>query len=307
MDRSGKKIDFCGKMQRTAKQVWKAVSTQASLNSEGDNRTTDRQNRPGEVHEAVSSNVSTSTGGGNRPEVLIEKASGRATSSYAKAAKSREDFSHFVSLPLAFHSGLLDKLVSFQNEILGIEGLDENSGVEKSVFINPKTLHLTVLMLKLWDKERVKTAAEVLQNVSSKVIEALENRPVSIKLKGLECMKGSVTKARVVYAPVEEVGGKGRLLRACDVIIKAFVEAGLVEESDAQQKLKLHATLMNGRFRKRARGKRWVDSFDARGIFERHGSYEWGEYVIREAHLSQRFVYDENGYYHRCSMIPFSN
>lgn len=36
-------------------------------------------------------------------------------------------------------------------------------GIEKSIFINPKTFHLTVLMLKLWNKERVNAAAEVLQ------------------------------------------------------------------------------------------------------------------------------------------------
>lgn len=36
-------------------------------------------------------------------------------------------------------------------------------GIDKSIFIKPKTFHLTVLMLKLWNKERIKTASEVLQ------------------------------------------------------------------------------------------------------------------------------------------------
>lgn len=31
------------------------------------------------------------------------------------------------------------------------------------------------------------------------------------------CMKGSLAKARVVYAPVEEIDGEGRLLRACSI------------------------------------------------------------------------------------------
>lgn len=30
-------------------------------------------------------------------------------------------------------------------------------------------------------------------------------------------MRGSPAKARVVYAPVEEIGGEGRLLRACRI------------------------------------------------------------------------------------------
>ncbi|MCL7047706.1 hypothetical protein MKW94_022454, partial [Papaver nudicaule] len=51
--------------------------------------------------------------------------------------------------------------------------------------------------------------------VSSKVIDALDNRPLSIRLKGLESMKGHLAKARILYIPVEEIGGEGRLLRAC--------------------------------------------------------------------------------------------
>lgn len=55
----------------------------------------------------------------------------------------------------------------------------------------------------------------------------------------------------------------------------------------------------------RGRGTGKLDSFDARAIFKQFGSEEWGDYLIREAHLSQRFVYDESGYYHRCASIPF--
>ncbi|KZV23641.1 hypothetical protein F511_31575 [Dorcoceras hygrometricum] len=69
--------------------------------------------------------------------------------------------------------------------------------------------------------------------------------------------------------------------------------------------MQLHATLMNERHRKRNKSTRKLESFDARGIFYRYGSEEWGEYPICEAHLSQRFVYDENGYYHCCASIPF--
>ncbi|KAL5152521.1 Activating signal cointegrator 1 complex subunit 1 [Glycine soja] len=207
------------------------------------------------------------------------------------------DYSHFISLPLAIHPELVDKLINFQHSILEIGScMDENTdtetdsnedestttdtkkvdqlskensgvavelkvndnsksvkvnvtniplvsyapkaskssapsdlGIDKSIFIKPKTFHLTVLMLKLWNKERIKTASEVLQ----------------------ECIKGSLAKARVLYAPVEETGGEDRLLHVCQVIIDAYVEAGLVLENDAKQKLKLHATVMNARHRKR--------------------------------------------------------
>ncbi|XP_070672665.1 uncharacterized protein [Malus domestica] len=274
----------------------------------------------------------------------ISRASEKIKSIVDQAVKSSNlDYSHFISLPLAIHPELVDKLVNFQNSILGIsdsgvdDNLDSNSneensesegedqrpdvavelkvegdrqhvkvnltniplvsyalqsskaatlsdlGIEKSIFIKPKTFHLTVLMLKLWNKDRVHAATEVLQN----------------------CMRGSLAKAGVVYAPVEEIGSEGRLLRACQVIIDAYIEAGLVLEKDAKQKLKLHATVMNARHSKRKKGTRKVNSFDARGIFKQYGSEEWGEYLIREAHLSQRFVFDDKGYYHCCASMPF--
>ncbi|XP_062154994.1 uncharacterized protein LOC133863038 isoform X2 [Alnus glutinosa] len=300
----------------------------------------------------------------------VTRASEKIQSIIDEAVKSPSlDYTHFISLPLAIHPELVDKLLNFQNSILGnrdgcpddnpdsdsnedttdnedgeqqtdkrpdvavelkVDGVNEHVkvnitkiplvsyapkaskssspsdlGIDKSIFIKPKTFHLTILMLKLWNKDRVNAAAEVLQSISSKVMDALDNRPLSIRLKGLDCMRGSLAKARVLYAPVEEIGREDRLLRACQVIIDAYVEAGLVLEKDANQKLKLHATVMNAGHRKRGKWTRNVDSFDARGIFKQYGSEEWGQYPIREAHLSQRFAFDENGYYHCCASIPF--
>lgn len=299
----------------------------------------------------------------------ITKASEKIQVILEEAVKSPNlDYSHFISLPLAIHPGLVEKLMNFQNSILGISNsggaenvlsesdsdaseethnavqqLDGGSnvgiklkdekdqvkvdirkiptvsyppkvlkssnlsdlGIEKSIFIKPKTFHLTVLMLKLWNNERVAAATEVLQRISSKVMDVLEGRPVYVRLKGLECMRGPLAKARVLYTPVEVIGGEECLLRACQVITDAYIEAGLVLEKDAGQKLKLHGTVMNARHRKRKQKTKRFDSFDARSIVEQYGSEDWGEYIIPEVHLSQRFKFDGNGYYHRCTSIPF--
>ncbi|KAF9612747.1 hypothetical protein IFM89_003757 [Coptis chinensis] len=302
---------------------------------------------------------------------IVTKASEKVQVIIEEAVKSPNlDYSHFISLPLAVHPELVDKLISFQNSILGasdsskaetlcsesdgdtsdeaednaqqldigrdvavkLKVVDENEqvkvdikkipivryppkaskssnlsdlGIDKSIFIKPKTFHLTVLMLKLWNNERITAATEVLQEVASKVVDALEGRPVFVRLKGLECMRGPLAKARVLYTPVEVIGGEDRLLRACQVITDAYVEAGLVFEKDARQKFKLHGTVMNARHRKRKKMTKRFNSFDAWSIIERYGSEDWGKYMIREAHLSQRFMFDDYGYYHRCASIPF--
>ncbi|XBI63387.1 hypothetical protein VPH35_043820 [Triticum aestivum] len=282
----------------------------------------------------------------------IRKASERISKILEEAVQSPMlDYSHFISLPLAIHPALVEKLNNFQRSILGAsasnvdsdkdESLSEGSmeeideaanpsvsvklpvkeeisvivkmdnkgsqpefGIDKSIFIKPKTFHLTVLMLKLWNKDRIAQASEVLQSISSQVNEALENRPISIRLKGLTCMKGSPARARVVYAPVLEIGGEGRLVRACKVITDAFVKSGLVLERDAKQELRLHATIMNVRHRKSKKSNRRNDSFDARAIFRQYGEQDWGEYPVPAVHLSQRFKFDEGGYYHCCCSIP---
>ncbi|CAE5967475.1 unnamed protein product [Arabidopsis arenosa] len=288
----------------------------------------------------------------------VTKASERIATIIDEVVRSPSlDYSHFVSLPLAIHPELVDKLVNFQNSILGIHSiasdkqddqanrattnvavdLKANSetnqvnvgiksipivsyppkaksksstlldlGIEKSIFIKPSTFHLTVVMLKLWNKDRVNAARDVLKSISPSVMDALDNKPVFIRLKGLDCMRGPLDKTRVLYAPVEEIGDEGRLLRACQVITDAFVKAGLVLEKDAKQSLKLHVTVMNARHRKRRKNnKKKMETFDAREIHKQFGNEDWGEYLIREAHLSQRFVFDQNGFYRCCASLPF--
>ncbi|CAH8260681.1 unnamed protein product [Arabidopsis lyrata] len=288
----------------------------------------------------------------------VTKASERIATIIDEVVRSPSlDYSHFVSLPLAIHPELVDKLVNFQNSILGNHSiardkqddqanrettsvavdLKANSetnkvnvdiksipivsyppkaksksstlldlGIEKSIFIKPSTFHLTVVMLKLWNKDRVNAAGDVLKSISPSVMDALDKKPVFIRLKGLDCMRGPLAKTRVLYAPVEEIGDEGRLLRACQVITDAFVKAGLVLEKDAKQSLKLHVTVMNARHRKRRKNnKKKMETFDAREIHKQFGNEDWGEYLIREAHLSQRFVFDQNGYYRCCASIPF--
>ncbi|XP_013672441.1 uncharacterized protein LOC106376858 isoform X2 [Brassica napus] len=221
-----------------------------------------------------------------------------------------EVFTHFISLPLAIYPELKQKVEAFRNYILGDNNdrkplkfqstLDE-MGIEKSMFISPNSLHLSVVMLKLENKEAVDAAQDILKSVSASVRHALDNRPVFIRLKGLDCMNGSLDKTRVLYAPVEEVGGDGRLLRACNIIIDAFVNVGFAGK-DAKSRLKLHVTMMNATYR---RDKSKGMTFDGREIHKEFGRTDWGEYLIREAQISKRFWYDANGYFHCCGSLPF--
>ena len=41
---------------------------------------------------------------------------------------------------------------------------------------------------------------------------------IQIFLSMQDCMKGSLARARVIYAPVEEIGSENRLSRACRIL-----------------------------------------------------------------------------------------
>ncbi|KAL3378707.1 hypothetical protein AABB24_004567 [Solanum stoloniferum] len=138
--------------------------------------------------------------------------------STSQAIKSKNvGYTHFVSLPLTLPDEMVTKLNNFKNSALQT---NKGLGIDKSIFIKPNTLHLTVQMLKLWNTDRIEAAADVLRRVSPKVMDALERRPVYIRLKGLECMpdRGTPPKAYVVHAPLEVIGGGiDRLKRACRI------------------------------------------------------------------------------------------
>ncbi|WZZ28998.1 hypothetical protein YC2023_012399 [Brassica napus] len=58
-------------------------------------------------------------------------------------------------------------------------------GIENRMFISPNSLHLTVVMLRLVNKEAVDAAQDILKSISASVMYALDNRPVFIRLEGL--------------------------------------------------------------------------------------------------------------------------
>jgi activating signal cointegrator complex subunit 1 len=45
----------------------------------------------------------------------------------------------------------------------GSEEDSESSDIHKSIFLKPTRIHFTILMLKLWNEERVQAASNVLQ------------------------------------------------------------------------------------------------------------------------------------------------
>ncbi|CAM6034156.1 unnamed protein product [Sphagnum compactum] len=183
----------------------------------------------------------------------------------------RLQYSHFISIPLASNLTLVERVKSFCESVLTSADASSDGegfqlevtsshdqfthligqeyplhrGVDESIFVKPATFHLTLLMLKLWNEERVCMAQDCLQRVMPDIHKALKGHPLAVKLAGVECMQGNLQKAHVLYARVEADEQASCLLQICNVLTGAFVESGLVLQKDQEHSLKLHATLMN--------------------------------------------------------------
>ncbi|CAM6065628.1 unnamed protein product [Sphagnum tenellum] len=221
----------------------------------------------------------------------------------------RLQYSHFISIPLASNLTLVERVKSFRESVLtsADASSDAYRGVDESIFVKPATFHLTLLMLKLWNEERVCMAQDCLQRVMPDIHKALKGHPLAVKLAGVECMQSNLQKVHVLYARVEADEQASCLLQICNVLTGAFVESGLVLQKDQERSLKLHATLMNTTQRRNRGGRQTFRGripFDAREIVASFGAHDWGQHQISEVQLSQRFVYGENGYYHCCGSIP---
>lgn len=95
----------------------------------------------------------------------------------SQAIESSLDYSHFVSLPLAIHPELIDKLINFQNSILGNndvsadENLESSDSIEDTSDIKNKGQELikgrdVAVELKVEDEKHVKVGLTSIPLVS---------------------------------------------------------------------------------------------------------------------------------------------
>ncbi|KAG2486288.1 hypothetical protein HYH03_014993 [Edaphochlamys debaryana] len=274
--------------------------------------------------------------GGGGGEVTIKGPTRAAVSSayvrcqlaMAEALGGRHlDYNFFLSLPLASPAAVR-QFEAFRRAVLNDPKVcppSGSSGLDPSVFMAPPHLHLTLAMLKLYSDEARHRAAQVLDSLQPRVAALLEGRPLKVHLQGLEYMNDDPSAMHVLYLKVhdqtdpEAEGGSGGPLEGlcgpleglCDAVVEAFGGAGLLLPQD-DRKVKLHATIINTRYRKRTDGAGAGGSagggggrperqpFDGRALLQEHGRLDLGIHTIEALHLSQRGAYGEDGYY-RCA------
>lgn len=136
---------------------------------------------------------------------------------------------------------------------------------------------------------------------------------IEFKVSGLEIMKGSAEKARVLYAKIQSEP----LQRVANEITKSFIDAGKFnitmrihndwtelstlfsglgkKEETRDATVKLHMTVMNVKYI-RPKSKK-SNSFNATEIFERYGSFDFGQQEVNQIHLADMKQKNADGFY----------
>ncbi|XP_031565011.1 activating signal cointegrator 1 complex subunit 1-like isoform X2 [Actinia tenebrosa] len=232
----------------------------------------------------------------------------------AESSRQKCSFTHFLSFPLYFDE-LATKAEEFKESVL--QKFSQTQGIHPSIFQKPCKLHLTIGMLVLLNQEEVDNAAQFLSSCYKDLIrECLHDKPISIKLEGLEIMNDDPSSVSVLYARVNELDGKQRLQHLADSIVQRFVDHGIMQHE--YDKVKLHATVMNSSMHsdleeiaRRNNGRKNYEfnkmrrkyAFDAREILQVFEDINFGQYHLKEIHISERGKYDEHGRYYCAASV----
>lgn len=140
-------------------------------------------------------------------------------------------------------------------------------------------LHLTLVVLKLITPQEVSKATAALQSCQAEVNEILmSSGGLRVELNGLEYMNDDPSEVGLQYGCIVitcwqvdvlymKVGHTGATVKAiCDIVASAMIDANVLTRQQAQHQrlstIKLHATLMNTRYRSVANTKQ-RQTFDA--------------------------------------------
>ncbi|KAG8214936.1 P-loop containing nucleoside triphosphate hydrolase protein [Butyriboletus roseoflavus] len=189
---------------------------------------------------------------------------------------AKPPLTHFLSLPIGHHVSLQRSVSSFTSGLL--ETTPNVPGLDRTLVIPPRRLHLTLGVMSLEDSENSSNACEsramnprktlpealsLLSSLQLQVSELLCGARLKVPLQMMDIMPpdgGDPDKAHVLWVG-PSLGNENaqRLQEVGEMVNKTFREAGFITE---RRPLKLHCTILNTTYRRpRERGPRQPFSY----------------------------------------------
>ncbi|KAL1502828.1 hypothetical protein ABEB36_007915 [Hypothenemus hampei] len=201
-----------------------------------------------------------------------------------------------------------ERFINLKKEILCMKS--EIPGLHESIFICPLKLHVTIDVYSLFDENEMGEAIKSLyeyKDTMEKIL--LKTGPLQLDVGTLACMNENLKRTDVLYANVKLFNEqeKFNLQKIVDDIAEHFYHKGLAR--NPQDKVKLHMTIINTKYRKNeGRKRKWQkQSIDASKIIEKFKDYSFGRCDFNSIHLSQIHTKGDNGFYKPLAVIEFHN
>ncbi|XP_069677195.1 activating signal cointegrator 1 complex subunit 1 isoform X6 [Periplaneta americana] len=192
------------------------------------------------------------------------------------AARNRQQFTHFLSIPLNGES-VQKRFHQFKEEVLDLCG--HSRGISASIFQAPEKLHLTLGTLVIMDAEERERAAQCLTLCKESIVQPLlRGETLAVRMVGVEYMNDDPAEVDILYGKVHVEGNDNShvLQDLADGIVGHFTSRGMMQKQ--YERVKLHVTLMNTLFRSEESSdidsdkQRPRESFDATGILKSSNS-----------------------------------
>ena len=222
--------------------------------------------------------------------------------------RQNEEPTHFIGIALS-SDVTQQKVAEFKHDVL--HTCANSEGVEESIFQMPIKMHLTLSMLRLFSDKEEREAMLHLEKIVEKCKSSLANRsPLpNIVLRGIDCMNDDHSSVDVIYARVSTEDNSQVLQKFADSLVHEMIAQipDLVKE-ERRTDVKLHATVMNSKWRRDDRAIRTSSatgrsrrqariSFDATKIFKEYNNYDFGSCKLTEVMLLDRREKDKSGFY----------
>ncbi|OXU19013.1 hypothetical protein TSAR_015622 [Trichomalopsis sarcophagae] len=216
-----------------------------------------------------------------------------------QSSNNKLSFTHFISIPTNV-SEVQQHFLKFKEDVL-INCDKEATGIDKDMFQKPEKLHLTICMLHLLEDTDQRKAIRALNACKKEIIDPIlqEKGPLTIEFRGLKCMERNSTKAKVLYAKVQEE--TGQLQKIADQISKYFVQQGFSRKE--HDNVTLHMTVINTFYLKKKKQKFMHKNFDATQILKDHENTYFGKINLSTFHLSQLTAKSADGYFEATAKI----
>jgi len=226
------------------------------------------------------------------------------------------EYTHFLSVPLAQDAKLRQKVDGFREDVV----LQRFDGIDASIFMPSRRLHMTLCMLKLHSHAQVEEMKAAMAELAVQLPTMAEySRPLHASLSGLHIMTDDPTNVGVVFTTDRSTALQHRMNSMADMIFAVLKQRSLVTHpnlmaqrllsSDGQHsEVKLHATLMNTKYSR----VDWRDggssgerkNFDASSLLEKFGQVDFGTVAMKEIQLSCLDEMGDDGYYRSLYAVP---